>query len=195
MANKRIIDLTAAGSLALTDVLEIDTGTLSLKVTGQQIYNLIAAQLNLANPLVLGGGNISIANNGTTTWSGNGLAIDNTGKIYDVPDGNLVVIDVVNQQLLDGAGGVTIAWESRLIFDTTGASLFDWDFVGQSAFYLNTQFCASGSAGTNAGVMIFPNGDVEIFDQNRGVILHSRPSGNRRRLVVNDAGVLSTEAA
>jgi hypothetical protein len=80
MASKRIIDLTAAGALALTDVFEIDTGTLSLKVTGQQIYNLIAAQLNAAALLNLASGNIQISANGTFQIFG--------GQIVLRPDGS-----------------------------------------------------------------------------------------------------------
>lgn len=44
MANKKISDLVAAGALGLTDVLEIDTGALSLKITGSQIVTLAQTQ-------------------------------------------------------------------------------------------------------------------------------------------------------
>jgi len=46
MANKRIIDLVASGGLNLTDLFEIDTGATSLKLTAQQIIDLVHAQLS-----------------------------------------------------------------------------------------------------------------------------------------------------
>src|SRR5882672_2522799 len=41
MANKRIIDLVAAGSVATTDLFEIDTGAASLKATGSQVATMV----------------------------------------------------------------------------------------------------------------------------------------------------------
>lgn len=41
MANKRIIDLVATGSVATADLFEIDTGAASLKATGAQVATMV----------------------------------------------------------------------------------------------------------------------------------------------------------
>jgi hypothetical protein len=115
MANKRIIDLTAAVGLAVTDVFEIDTGVASFRITAQQLYNLMIALLAVQNPLNLSNVNV------------NG------------------------------------------VLSALGTSVFS--------------------------APMFANFDLEILNQNKGVILASRPSGIRYRLVFDDAGQIGTEPA
>lgn len=134
MANKRIIDLTAAGSLALTDVLEIDTGTLSLKVTGQQVYNLIAAQLNAANPLVLGNGNLSINSLGEISGPGYGLFSDGGATFNgDVNCATNVICNSVNcSSIAVGVTSAAINNDGSAFF--LGASQFiQFNFLGAPA--------------------------------------------------------------
>jgi hypothetical protein len=142
MANKRIIDLTAAGSFALTDLLEIDTGTLSLKITGQQVYNLIAATLNTTNPVQFSNSAILVANTGINV--GPALTFINNDGSASFANGNFIINAVGNAQ-----------------------------FSGQ---------VGSGN-------------DIEITNQNKGLILRSRPSAIRYRLIFDDAGQIGTEPA
>jgi len=114
MANKRIIDLTAAGSLAATDLLEIDTGAVSLKITGQQIYNLVLSLLAVQAPLQLSSVRVGA---GVTQLNTDGSAFLASNKIQFLTNGTIVATQ--------GGGGLVITDsisgnQFRLLVDASG---------------------------------------------------------------------------
>lgn len=140
MANKRIIDLTAAASLALTDVFEIDTGALSLKLTGQQVYNLIVAQLNAVGVLNLGGNNIAINADGSmafgTAGSGNlnpdgGATFGGAIQAPTVQIGSgAIILTVLSATAVLDFGSTSAGTSTDLTIALAGAALGDVVMIG-----------------------------------------------------------------
>jgi hypothetical protein len=116
MANKRIIDLAAAGGLAVTDMLEIDTGAVSLRITGQQLYNLVLALLAVQAPLQLnslriGAAVIQLNNDGSVFLASNKIQFLTNGTIVTTQGGGgLVLTDSISgnqfRLLVDASGQV-----------------------------------------------------------------------------------------
>lgn len=97
-----------------------------------------------------------------------------------------------------GAGGGSGLGNDGSIRINGGVLLLQADgsvLVNTPNLALNSNGSANFAAGGGLGVTITMDGDVEVLDQNRGLILHSRPGNIRFRLVVNNAGIVSTEAA
>ena len=165
MANKKIIDLTAAGAFGLTDVLEIDTGAASLKITGQQIYNLIAATLNTTNPVTLGNGSALVTN--TAVNLGPGLAFLNYDGSASFSNGIVVFNAVGTAIFANGASAIT--------FDSAGTASF-----GGGVSVINSDGSATWGNDLN-------------FDLGFGPVIRS-PNTTLWRVVVDNAGALSTVA-